>query len=423
MSIALSSLAMLVLASPLVAQIRVNPTGVNVNTQGVTTAFLTYGGLRGQMAVESFWCGELLPALAPARGLRCDPATLFGRLPARYDLSRTGSSSLIDIMSIPASVSRRAYQEAERGKKSSFFYVRRFVSASGAPDEYVAVTCRLAGGGARVPFALTDVTVSFGVTAPVLFVEPGSMLPTFSADIAYNGTGRLRGRWEVVLPGEEPPTATDLLTEATLPPDERGSQRRFAQLERFNVFLPPTGRVTLPGPDVSRLPTDAEGSYLILLRIEASDDKEGDSDLGASGAGAGIVHSGAVAGFPMPPLRYVVGAAGSEISTEPTGRAVRLLLPRNAVTLADDSAFTVSWIEERNAAAYRVEIEVIEGTATFTAMVQPVQPGVGAYEVPPMIRQKAEGKALRWRVVALDFNGREMRRSMWRKVMGTGAPQ
>jgi len=29
------------------AQVRVNPTGVNVNTQGSTTVFLTYGGLAG----------------------------------------------------------------------------------------------------------------------------------------------------------------------------------------------------------------------------------------------------------------------------------------------------------------------------------------------------------------------------------------
>jgi hypothetical protein len=319
-------------------------------------------------------------------------------------------------MSIPASVSRRAYQDAERGIKSSFFYVRRFVSASGAPDEFVAVTCRLAGGGARVPFALTDVNVSFEVTAPVLFVEPGASLPTFSAAIAYNGTGRLRGRWEIVLPGEAPPSATDLLTEATLPPEERGTQRRYAQVERFNVFLPPTGRVTLPGPDVSRLPTDAEGSYLILLRIEASDDKEGDSDLGAAGAGSGIVHSGAVAGFPMPPLRYVVGAAGSEIATAPPGRALRLLLPRDAATLVADSVLTVSWIEERNAAAYRVEFEVVGDTTSFVAMVRA---GVGAYQLPPMVRGQAAGKALRWRVAALDFDGRQTRRSGWRTVRST----
>ncbi len=47
---------------------------------------------------------------------------------------------------------------------------------------------------------------------------------------------------------EDPPAARDLVTEASLPIDQRASQRRFTQLERFNIFLPPDGRVTLPGP-------------------------------------------------------------------------------------------------------------------------------------------------------------------------------
>ena len=90
-------------ASPLRSQIRVNPTGVNVNTQGATTVFLTYGGLRSQVAVEAFWCGSLISA-APARGSRCNPATIFGRLPIRYDRSKSSGGLLNDVMSIPASV-------------------------------------------------------------------------------------------------------------------------------------------------------------------------------------------------------------------------------------------------------------------------------------------------------------------------------
>lgn len=49
------------------------------------------------------------------------------------------------------------------------------------------------------------------------------------------------------------------------------------------------------------------GQYLVLLRIEATDDKEGDANLAAVGVGPGVVHSGAVAGFPIPPLRYFAG--------------------------------------------------------------------------------------------------------------------
>src|SRR5690606_13976259 len=155
---------------------------------------------------------------------------------------------------------------AAAGSNSAFFYVRRFVGPPGTPDQYVAVTCRMAGGGARVPFALTDVTLAFDSDAPVLFLAAGEAVPGITAQITYNGTGRLMGRWEIVRPGEDLPESRDLLTEATLPIEERGTQRRYLEVERFNVFLPPTGRYTLQGPSAERLPTAADGMYMLLLR-------------------------------------------------------------------------------------------------------------------------------------------------------------
>ncbi|HLF85013.1 MAG TPA: hypothetical protein VI837_12635, partial [Blastocatellia bacterium] len=285
-------------------QVKVNPDGVNVNAAGATVVFLTFGPLTNFTAGEACWCGELIPA-APDRGFKCDPATLFGCLPARFDQStRSGGVGFTDIMSIPPSVSRRAYQAAQDGATSSFFYVRRFINTAGGPDEYVNVTCRMSGGGARTPFALTDVKLSFSGDKPVFLVKPGEKVPPIKAEIAYNGTGRLKGRWEVVLPGDEPPSVRDLLTEASLPIDERAQQRRFTSLSTFNVFLPPGSKYVLAGPDASRLPNTLEGPYLVLLRIEATDDKEADSNLSVVGVGPGVVHGGAVAGFPLPPLRY-----------------------------------------------------------------------------------------------------------------------
>src|SRR5256885_11070398 len=139
-------------AVPAAAQeIRVNPTGVNVNSQGATTVFLTFGNLNDYRPAEALWCGELIPA-SPGLGLKCNPQTIYGSLPTRYDLSRrSGNLAFTDIMSIPPSVARRAYQAATTGVDSRFFYVRRFIGAAGSPDQYVAVTCRLTGGSARVP--------------------------------------------------------------------------------------------------------------------------------------------------------------------------------------------------------------------------------------------------------------------------------
>ena len=393
------------------AQVRVNPTGVNVNMNGATTAFLTFGGVSGFVPVEAVWCGELVSA-APDVGLKCDSNTIFGRLPIRLDQSRlSGTGAFTDIMSIPPSVARRAYQAAQTGQKSSFFYVRRFRSNAGGQDQYVAVTCRLAGGGARVPFSLSDVEIKFDVETPILFLQPGEASRPLFARILYNGTGRLKGRWEVVYPGEEAPAERDLLTEGSLPLEERGTQRRYTELARFNVFLPPTGQYLLEGPDVARIPTTTEGMYLLLLRIEASDDKEGDSNLGAVGAGEGIVHAGAMAGFPMPPLRYVVGAGSSSLSETLSSTQLRPLTPIADAAIASGSLVEFTWTEGGpRAAFFRVDVENETGEEILSAIVPR---GPGLYRAPTWLREKANGSRLRWRVRSLDLLGRTLQEASW----------
>ena len=396
--------------APAAGVIRRDPNGVNVNSQGATTVFITFGGLADQVPIEAFWCGELISA-APDVGSKCDPAAIFGQLPIRFDQSRLtgGGAVFTDIMSIPPSVARRAYQAAAAGATSSFFYVRRFASTVGGPDEYVFVTCRMAGGGARVPLALLDVELRFAVAANVLPVERGARPPALVAEIAYNGTGRLRGRWEVVLPGDEQPSSRDLLTEATLPPEERPLQRRYTQLTRFNVFLPPTGRIVLQGPDPALLPTEVEGLYQVLLRIEASDDKEADSNLGLAGAGAGIVHSGAVAGFPLPVLRYFVGSVPAGVAPG----ELTLVAPRAGAALGADAALDFVWTQAASATLYRLELADDAGEPIFSAVVQQ---GIGSYRAPAFVREKSATGALRWRVVALGADGRVLATTDWRDL-------
>ena len=399
-------------ASALPAQVRVNPTGVNVNTQGATSVYLTFGGLGVNLRpAEAYWCGELISA-APDIGNRCNPATIFGSLPPRYDLSRpSGLAGFTDIMSIPASVSRRAYQDARSGATSSFFYVRRFENLSGGPDEFISVTCRLSSGGARTPFALTDVRVAFDGGDEVQVVLAGDSPPPFSARIQHTGTGQLVGRWELVLPGEELPSAEDLLTEASLPPELRSAQRRYAQLSRFSVFVPPGGVVKVPGPDPAKLPSSAEGTYHLLLRIEASNDREGDSDLAAAGAGTGIVHSAAVAGFPMPMLRYVVLGDGSPETTRGASRFV-LLAPRDGNATRPDSTARLVWSRDPAAAFYRVELETLVGRPVHGALLRASTNG---YDLPPFAWQQADS-VLRWRVTALDGGNATLRRTSWRRI-------
>jgi hypothetical protein len=389
---------------------------VNVNAMGATTVFITFGNLDGKVPVEALWCGELVPA-SPDIGDRCDPATIFGSLPLRYDLSQpSGLDGLTDLMSIPASVARRAYQAAAGGASSEFFYVRRFVDPNGGPDEYVTVTCRMTDGGARTPFALTDVRLAFATEDPVLAVGVGEAVPAVAAGIAFNGTGRLRGRWEIVRPGEEPPSAEALLPEASLPLERRARQRRYTEIERFDVLLPPVGVFRLAGPDPARLPSDAPGEYLLLLRLEATDDKEGDSDLAAAGAGAGLVHTGGVAGFAIPPLRYHVGGGGA-VGVAAAG--FRTLGPGADQPLAAGAPIRFRWTAHPGALLYRVEITRTDGAAVLAAVLRPEAEQL--YESPPWLHERLAGAAFRWRVAALGSGGRTIGVTAWRDADFDGA--
>jgi len=401
--------ALLALLPPAAAaQISVNPTGVNVNSFAETVVFLTFGGLQGHVPVEAVWCGEVEDAF-PDVGVRCVPSTVLGSLPSGFDLSlASGTNALSDIMTIPASVSRRAYERALQGGRSEFFYVRRFRSPVGGPDIFVAVTCRLAGGGARVPFALLDVRPSFEVDTPVLTVPGGTTPPPFSAGIRYNGSGLLTGRWEVVLPGDEAPTAQDLLPEASLPVELRNQQRRYQEVGRFSVFLPPLAEeYVLPGPDPARLPTLVPGSYQLLLRVEATADKEGDTNLAAVGAGTGVVHTGGLAPFAIPPLRYYVANAPVRAGTEGRGM-LRSLAPEPEADLPDDAPVVLRWAGVSGAAAYRVEVTDALGSPVARALLGP---GSGEYELPSWILETRG--SLRWRIVTLNGSGRVTGATPW----------
>jgi hypothetical protein len=395
----------LYMATARAQEIKVSPSSVNAYSQGATSALLTYSNVKDKQAVESCWCSEVVSA-APDKGLKCNQANVYGCLPTRYNQGKlSNNSSYTDVMSIPPSVARRAYIDAANGSTATFFYVRRFASTTGGVDEYVPVTIRLSGNGAGVPFSITNVNLKFAVDKPVLLLKSEEKVPQIHAEIAYTGTGRLKGRWEIVKPGEELPTQRDLLSEAALPIEERSTQRRYTQLSRFNVYLPPTGRFTLPGPESWRLQNPVEGMYLVLLRIEATANNEGDSSL----AGIDVVQGGAVAGFSMPVLRYYVGSGGTISTADKT--ALTLLAPAgNAVLPANQNA-EFSWTEIEGAAFYKVELESAQGQAVFQAIVLP---GTGLYRAPSWLRENKSASALRWRVIALNQTGKALSETAWR---------
>jgi hypothetical protein len=382
-------------------QITVNPTGVGLRHSGATTAFLTFRGLEAdQQPMEGLWCGEI------NEDNSCVPGTIFGRLPSRSNLSRlsSGGTNFTDIMTVPPSVTRRAYQDAQRGNDATFFYVRRFMDTSDGSSEFVAVICRMAGGGARSPLSLTDVRLAFEVDRPVLATGYGAPPPPFGATIEYTGAGRLKGRWEVVLPGDIQPSERDLLTEATLPVEERASQRRYTQIGRFDVFLPPTGRFHLEGPKPENLPAGSGGLHLILLRIEATEDVNSRSDTGT-----GVLQAAGVAGFPIPVLRYYVGAESVAVRLATLSReGLQLIAPMAGEQLGVRDPLNFSWMGAKDAFFHRLEVKGAEGPI-LTALVDP---GVSSYTAPPWIRSH-RGEPLRWRVQAVGADGETTGQTPW----------
>lgn len=235
----------------------------------------------------------------------------------------------------------------------------------------------------------------------MLIIESGGKAPPVRADIKYTGAGRLRGRWEVVRPGDPQPEPRELLPEASLPVEERGLQQRYTQFGRFNVFLPPGGRYVLQGADPARLPRDVAGQCLILLRVEASDDRENISDLSAVGAGAGVAQGGAAAGFPLPALRCVVGG-GDNARNASTANSFESLLPRDGVTIPAGQPIDLAWAASPQAAFYHLEIEDENGKPILSAMLKS---SVRNYRAPSWFRSKVTTGNLRWRVVAMDRAG------------------
>ena len=397
--------------------ISVSPSTVNAYSQGATSVLLTFGGFINKRPAEATWCGALIPAV-PDLGFKCDPTTIFGRLPLRYDQSKlSGTNAFTDIMSITPQVARRAYLDAVKGNTSTFFYVRRFVSTVAGPDEYVPVTIRLSGNGARVPLSLTEVKLTWGVGKPVLFVKSGEKLPRFQAEITYTGTGRLKGRWELVKPGEAPPEPRDLLTEGTLPVEDRGTQKKYTQISRFNLYLPPSGKLILPGPEVWRVDESLNGLYLVLLRIEASDDKEGDTDLAAVGAGSGTVHGGAVAGFSLPTLKYYVGNSDSSSRVSNSASSATTILlqlrPADQALLAADKPVDFTWSPIETAATYRLEVQDLPGNQIISAILTRE---VGTYRAPSWLKDRVGDTVAKWRVTAFDHAGQRIMATDWRSL-------
>jgi hypothetical protein len=150
--------------------------------------------------------------------------------------------------------------------------------------------------------------------------------------------------------------------------------------------LPPTGQVFLPGPNPDRIPKGATGLHLILLRIEATDDREADSTIQT-----GIVSSGGVAGFPMPVLRYFIGTSEGKLA---------LLEPQPDSKLSLLKPIQFAWQGIAGAGGYRLEIKD-QDRIILSALLSADRT---TYTAPPWLKEKIQ-TPLTWKIQALKSDG------------------
>ena len=159
-----------------------------------------------------------------------------------------------------------------------------------------------------------------------------------------------------------------------------------------------------------RMPTLAEVQYILLLRIEATDDKEADSDLQVLGVGNGIVHSGAVASFSMPILKFFV--IGKDVKTNWEENA--LLIPNKDLVVELNQSLVFSRKELEGAVAYLLEILDEQTNSISSAML--LSPMTN-YRVPSWFWTRLAAKNPHWRVVALGESGKIISQIQIQKIL------
>jgi len=127
-----------------------------------------------------------------------------------------------------------------------------------------------------------------------------------------------------------------------------------------------------------------------------------------------VVHNGAVAGFPIPVLRYFVGGG------QPGGAiALRLLSPAQNTPAVFGQPIDFSWTQAPGAALYQLEIADPSGKLILSALTQPLTLN---YRAPSWLREAAAGAVLQWRVSTLDQTGAKTAETPWRRLQLNAAP-
>ncbi|HEB59778.1 MAG TPA: hypothetical protein ENJ01_11180 [Gammaproteobacteria bacterium] len=292
--------------------------------------------------------------------------TVLGTVARSLSQTRPGTGVTVfafrESVLVPSAVIHRAH----RLGVDRIFYVRTF--DDGVTPGSGAIPLRITGG-AGGSFGIARLALSFEDGSVIAVAEPDTPLHA-TAQITVSGSGLLRAVWEVA----------DSAATAGSPV--------FRPLGTVRRYVTGRERITLQSPP---LPTQLTGLHLVRLRInEPAPD------------------------FEIPQLRYFVRA----VAAAPPPATLELGAPSPAALLHDETQF--SWQAVAAARAYRLEIGVAEtGAANETVLTAGVVVGAerAAASLSPMTRSHLQpASRYRWRVLAIDADGRVIARSDWREL-------
>jgi hypothetical protein len=113
-------------------------------------------------------------------------------------------------------------------------------------------------------------------------------------------------------------------------------------------------------------------------------------------------------------LRYYVGGGPDTQLAVANSTALTALLPDDQAIFAPGQTVEFRWADSPRGALYRLEIQTLDGARPLLSALFPT--GAGFYRAPPWLKDKAAGSILRWRIVGLDAEGKQIEESAWRSV-------
>ena len=282
-----------------------------VSPNADTSVYVSYVMKGADAPVQGYFCSQLLAGVTPLDQYPASPCQRGSELMVEPDsqFSMISEKSARETLTVTGDVSLYMYQRLRPLGQSTFYVIRRFSgapAAGGLPGKstFIAVPLRLSGAPSQMPLTFSKVELTFqhnGGRQPMRVVTRDTSVGPLVATVDYQGTGLLKGRWEVVQPGDPEPTRLDLMTQASLDPELQLQQQRYLEVGTFEQTLYAGRRVVVPGPAPDALPTSQPGRYLVLWRPEATP-----SNNSRLGGRAVDLPSGGMASFPMPTLTYYV---------------------------------------------------------------------------------------------------------------------